>query len=308
MAGANSIQMEKIEKIRGLNVAVVTPMTEEGVINLDVIPQYAGFLINQGIDGVFVNGSSGEGLLLSVEERMAVLERWMEFSDKLNILVHVGHTSYVEARKLASHADKLGVRAISAMGPCFMQPKTMEDFIGYNKIIASAAPNTPFYYYHVPGYCGVNFPMEKFLDQASLEIPTLSGMKFTSQDVWTEFNCVKVQGGRFDILHGHDETLVVGLQLGEYGGIGTSFNVYGKVFKQIIRLYESGDIQAAVDLQYEADKIVRLMCKYDAILGTIKQMLVILGVPVGPARLPNRNLTDAEKADLRTEMSKYFNL
>ena len=100
MAGANSIQMEKIEKIRGLNVAVVTPMTEEGVINLDVIPQYAGFLINQGIDGVFVNGSSGEGLLLSVEERMAVLERWMEFSDKLNILVHVGHTSYVEARKL----------------------------------------------------------------------------------------------------------------------------------------------------------------------------------------------------------------
>lgn len=298
--------MKQIDKIKGLNTAVVTPMTQEGEINLDVIPQYAEFLINQGIDGVFVNGSSGEGLLLSVEERMAVLEKWMAFSDKLNILVHVGHTSYVEAQKLAAHADKLGVRAISAMGPCFMQPRTMEDFIAYNKKIASAAPNTPFYYYHVPGYNGVNFPMDKFLEQASLEIPTLSGMKFTSQDVWEEFNCVKLQDGRFDILHGHDETFVVGLQLGEHSGIGTSFNVYGKKFKQIISLYESGDIQAAVDLQYEADKIVKLMCKYGAILGTIKQMLEIVGVPVGPARLPNRNLTDAEKADLRSEMSKYF--
>ena len=136
--------MKQIEKIKGLNVAVVTPMTQEGVINLNVIPQYAEFLINQGIDGVFVNGSSGEGLLLSIEERMAVLERWMDYSGKLNILVHVGHTSYVEAQKLASHADKLGVRAISAMGPCFMQPKTMADLIEYNKRIASAAPNTPF--------------------------------------------------------------------------------------------------------------------------------------------------------------------
>lgn len=300
--------MRQIEKIKGLNVAVVTPMTQDGAVNLDVIPQYAEFLISQGVDGVFVNGSSGEGLLLSVEERMAVLEKWMPYSGKLNILVHVGHTSYVEAQRLAAHADKLGVRAISAMGPCFMQPKTLEDFIAYNKRIASKAPNTPFYYYHVPGYNGVNFPMDKFLEQASLEIPTLSGMKFTSQDVWEEFNCVKLQDGRFDILHGHDETLVVGLQLGEQGGIGTSFNVYGKVFKQIISLYGAGNVQAAVDLQYEADKIVRLMCKYDTILGTIKQMLVFLGVPVGPARLPNRNLTDAEKADLRSEMSKYFNL
>lgn len=298
--------MKQIEKIKGLNAAVVTPMTQEGDINLDVIPQYAEFLINQGIDGIFVNGSSGEGLLLSVEERMAVLEKWMQFSDRLNILVHVGHTSYVEAQKLAAHAGKLGVRAVSAMGPCFMQPRTMEDFIAFNKKIASAAPNTPFYYYHVPGYNGVNFPMDKFLEQASLEIPTLSGMKFTSQDVWEELNCVRVQDGRFDILHGHDETFVVGLQLGEHSGIGTSFNVYGKKFKQIISLYESGEIQAALDLQYEADKIVKVMCKYGAILGTIKQMLEILGVPVGPARLPNRNLTDVEKADLRSEMAKYF--
>ena len=300
--------MKQFERVKGLNAAVVTPMTTEGMVRLDVIPQYAEFLIHQGVDGVFVNGSSGEGMLLSLEERMAVLEKWMEFSGKLNILVHVGHTSYVEAQKLASHADKLGVRAISAMGPCFMQPKTLEDFIAYNKKIASAAPNTPFYYYHVPGYCGVNFSMDLFLEQASSEIPTLCGMKFTSQDVWEEFNCVKVQGGRFDILHGHDETLVVGLQLGEQGGIGTSFNVCGQVFKQIINLYESGQIQAAVDLQYKADRIVKLMCKYDTILGTIKQMLEILGVPAGPARLPNRNLTDAEKADLRSEMSKYFNL
>ena len=77
--------MRQIEKIKGLNVAVVTPMTQDGAVNLDVIPQYAEFLISQGVDGVFVNGSSGEGLLLSVEERMAVLEKWMPFSGKLNI-------------------------------------------------------------------------------------------------------------------------------------------------------------------------------------------------------------------------------
>ena len=127
-----------IKKLTGLYTAVVTPMYDNGEVNLDAIDQYAEFLISRKLKGVFVNGSTGEGLLLDNQERKAIAERWMKYADKLDILVHVGSTSYKLAADLAAHAQGLGVKAISAMGPCFMQPGNITDLVSFNKKIAVA--------------------------------------------------------------------------------------------------------------------------------------------------------------------------
>ena len=294
-----------MEKITGLNTAVVTPMYDDGTVNYDAIDGYAEFLIAQGLSGIFINGSSGESLLLSTEERKKVLRKWMRYADRLNILVHVGHTSYVEACELARDAGALGVRAISAMGPCFMQPNTLEDLIAFNAKVAASAPDTPYYYYHIPVRSGVNFDMTRFLSQGAERIPNLTGLKYTSQDTFMEFKCIRLEGGRFDILHGHDETFFLGLAMGAQSCIGTSLNVCAPLFSKIVESFGKGDLSGAADWQVRANRVVDLMCRYN-IIATTKEMLALMGVRAGPARLPNGNLTPTQKADVKSGFFELF--
>ncbi len=292
-------------KITGLNTAVVTPMYDDGTVNYDAIDGYAEFLISQGLSGVFVNGSSGESLLLNTEERKKVLRKWIRYADRLNILVHVGHTSYVEACELARDAGTLGVRAISAMGPCFMQPKTLEDLIAFNAKVAASAPDTPYYYYHIPIRSGVNFDMTRFLSQGAELIPNLTGLKYTSLDAFMEFKCIRLEGGRFDILHGKDETYFLGLTMGAQSGIGTSLNVNAPLFQKIVDAFRAGDLTEAANLQEQANRAVELMCRYNTIAG-IKEMLSLCGIHSGPCRLPNGALTPVQKADIKKGFYELF--
>src|SRR5690606_6689009 len=148
-----------------------------------VINYYANYLISKSSNGVFVCGTSGEGLLLPVEERKKLLEAWMPFQDKLKIIAHVSTTNYVESSALAKHAEEIGVDAIGCMGPCYLPPKNPEELVEFNRIIALSAPDTPYYYYHLPLVSGVNIKMNEFLKKAAPRIPNLNGIKFTSPDL-----------------------------------------------------------------------------------------------------------------------------
>ena len=168
------------EKIKGLVAATVTPMKANGEVNLPALDSYVKHLEKQGLAGVFVNGTTGEGLLMTSDERKAVAEAWMAYKDKFKVMVHVGGTSYAAAVDLARHAEKIGADAISAMGPCFLPPSRAEELVAFNKIVAAAAPGTPFYYYHIPGTSHVNVSMLDFLKLGEKEIPTLRGIKYTT--------------------------------------------------------------------------------------------------------------------------------
>ena len=289
-------------RIKGLTAAVVTPMKHDGTVNLDAIPDYAEFLIRRGVDGVFVNGTTGEGMLMDVEERKAVAQKWMDYSDRLNILVHVGSTSYLVSSKLASHAEEIGAKAISAMGPCFLPPQRVDELVAFNRIIAASAPNTPYYYYHIPGTSHVNVDMVEFLEKGSREIPTLSGINYTDFNTAVMLDCIRFADGRFDILHGHDETLIAGLGIGASGCIGTSYNITSPVFRKMISEYSCGHVQEARSLQWEANKTISLMNKRVNVIVGAKAMLEVMGINAGPCRLPVQNMTKAQKQELETEM------
>jgi N-acetylneuraminate lyase len=283
-------------KIKGLIAAVATPMYADGEVNLGAIDNYAEFLIRRGVSGVFVCGTSGEGLLMTSDERKKVAEKWMDYSDRLKVLVHVGSTSYKIASDLASHAESIGVDAISAMGPCFLQPSRAEELVAFNKTIAGKAPNIPYYYYHIPGTSGVHVNMTEFIRLADKEIPNFNGIKFTDFNTFQMQECIDYQGKKYDILHGHDETLVSGLLIGATGAIGTSYNVASPVFLKLLDAFNSGDVENAVSLQAKANIIVKLMCKPSNCIVGVKAMLEFMGIPAGPCRLPQRNLS---KEDMR---------
>lgn len=120
-----------MEQLNGLITARFTPY-KDGTLNLDVIPEYARFLENNDIAGVFVNGTTGESLSLTVEERMALAEAWVQSApEELDVIIHVGHDSLPACEQMAAQAQELGVRAISAMAPTFFKPDLAE-LVNYN--------------------------------------------------------------------------------------------------------------------------------------------------------------------------------
>ena len=268
-------------------VPVFTPMDESGEIDCSKIEKYAGFLKTKNVAGIFVCGSSGEGMLLSCEERKQVTEAWGPYiSDTFKLIVHISAANYKDAQDLAKHAESVGAYAIASMGPVFLQPKTVEDLVGYCSKIASVVPNLPFYYYHIPLRTNVNFKMIDFLKKGEEIIPNLTGVKYTNSNMMDMLQCIKFKSGKFDILHGPDEMFLCGLSIGAKGGIGTTFNFIPHVFHNIIDLFKQGKLAEAAEWQYFVSNTIDVISKYGGGIVAGKAIMGLCGVPCGQCRLP----------------------
>nr|XP_021523717.1 N-acetylneuraminate lyase isoform X2 [Aotus nancymaae] len=197
------------KKLQGLVAATITPMTENGEINLSVIGQYVDYLVKeQGVKNIFVNGTTGEGLSLSVSERRRVAEEWMtKGKDKLDqVVIHVGALSLKESQELAQHAAEIGADGIAVIAPFFLKPWTKDVLINFLKEVAAAAPAVPFYYYHIPALTGVKIRAEELLDGIQDKIPTFQGLKFSDTDLLDFGQCVdQNRQQQFAFLFGVDE-------------------------------------------------------------------------------------------------------
>jgi N-acetylneuraminate lyase len=293
------------EHLTGLIAAPHTPMNADGSLNLQVIERQARSLIENGITGAFVCGTTGEGLSLSNDERRRVAESWKAAAgDKLKILIHAGHHSLVEARDLAEHAERrIAARAIACMGPSYFKPAGIDELVGFCAEVASAAPRTPFYYYHQPANSGVCFPMIDFLKAASTRIPTLAGLKYTHGDMMDFARCLDFEDGRFNVLLGQDENLLAGLALGARGAIGSTYNFAAPLYQTIIRAYEQGDMPAARRDQHRARELVAVLIRYGA-AGAIKAAMKVIGIDCGPCRLPQASLSDAKYTEFRSDLER----
>lgn len=296
-------EKQNMKKIQGLIAAVFTPFTENDQINPDVIPAYAARLKSQGVAGVFVNGSSGEGMLLSIAERKILADKWaLEQEENFKVIVHVGSSSLEISKDLAVHAQSAGVFAIGCMAPNFFSSSDVNVIAAYCKEVALAAPDTLFYYYHLPVVTGAHIKVNHLFKIASSSIPNFAGVKFTYTDFMDMHQCIAFDNGRYDVLHGHDEILVNGLVLGVKGAIGTTFNFIPNVYHQIIAAYNAGKMEEACKYQMESIGVVEVMLKYvNAIVGG-KAMMKISGLDCGPCRLPLRNLQATEINEMKAAL------
>lgn len=292
-----------MKKINGYIAAPFTPMLESGGLNLDLIPEYAEFLIHSGLDGVFVNGSTGEGALLTREERMAVAEKWMEVSrDRLKVIVHTGGANISEQKILASHAEKIGAWAFAAMAPTFLAPARNEEFVAYCKEIASAAPNLPFYYYHIPPLNNFRLPVTNFLEVAAKEIPNLVGVKYTDFNIFEFEQCRKIADGKFEMLWGLDEMFLDGLIYGNIAGVGGTYNHCFGLYKGMKTAFENNDLETAKKLQYKSHQFCEILGKYRGNLAGGKRMMKFIGLDCGPNRLPLQTISDKEEIAMKQDL------
>jgi N-acetylneuraminate lyase len=289
--------------LTGLIAATHTPFHADGSLNLAVIEQQAAHMLANQVTTVFIGGSTGESHSLSLSERQALSRRWSEVSrgTALRVVVHVGSNCLMDAKTLAAQAQQLGAVAISALAPSYFKPRSIEALVTCAADIAAAAPQTPFYFYDIPVLTGVNFSMPDFLAQAQVRIPTLAGIKFTNPDLMAYQLCLRADGGQWDVPFGCDEFLLAALALGATGAVGSSFNFASPIYRRLIAAFERGDMQAARDEQFRSVRLIQLLASY-GYMGAAKEVMRMLGVPVGPARLPNGSLSAEQVAELQGKL------
>jgi N-acetylneuraminate lyase len=242
------------EAFTGLTAAVFTPMHRDGSLWLERIPALVDHLERSGVVGVFVCGSTGEGMSLSREERASVAEAYVDAcSGRLRVTVQVGHDCHAEC-----------------LACC--------------EAVASAARATPFYYYHIPALTGVEIDVSELLRRSRSTIQQFAGVKLSHADLAEAQRCLRTPGG-FEVLYGCDESLLGALTLGVHGAVGSTYNFAAPLYLEMAEAFRAGDIDAARLCQSRATAMI------DAIVQTcgragMKAVMGMIGLDCGPARLP----------------------
>ena len=300
-----------MERIKGLINAPFTPFDAKGEVNLEPIEAYAKMLQKNGLKGVFINGSSGEGYMLTEEERMMVAERWMEVSPKdFKVIVHVGSTCVKQSHKLAVHAQEIGAFGIGAMASPFPKAGRVEELVKYCEEIACGAPNLPFYFYHIPALSGVFLPMLPFLKAVDGRIPNFAGIKYTFESLYEYNQCRQYKDGKFDMLHGQDETILPALAMGgAQGGIGGTTNYNGRELVGIIEAWNNNDLETAREKQNFSQDVINVIVNYRGNIVGGKRIMKLIGLDMGPNRTPFQTMTDEEEASMKKELEAidFFN-
>jgi len=289
-------------RLTGLTAATVTPLHEDGSLRLEHVGPMVDHLLKSGVRGLYVCGSTGEGVSLTNEERMATASAYVEAADgRLPVVVQVGQNCLHSARELAEHAQSIGANSFSAMAPSYFKVNSIETLIDAIEHVAMGAPELPFYYYHIPALTGVDVDMVEFLNLAAKRLPNLVGIKFTTPGLHQFQRCLEFNNGKFDVQWGTDEMLLGALATGATGGVGSTYNIAAPAYIRIIEAFERGDFAEARQWQSRAVNLIQIMASVP-FHSSLREILKLKGLDCGNPRLPLRGLTAAEKETLKDKL------
>jgi len=290
------------EKIEGLIAATFTPMQSNGSLDLKKVEPMVDNLIANGVKGIFVCGSTGEGPSLTTSERKLLSEAFIQaVAKRIRVFVHVGHNSIAEAKDLAAHAQRSGADYISATPPCYFKIKSIEALAGCLAEIALGAPRLPLYYYNIPSLTGANLDMTELLQRAEGSLPTLAGIKYTTPLIHEYQACLNFENNKYDLLYGTDEMLLSALASGAKGFIGSTYNFAAPIYRKLQDAFYSGDLSSAQQWQMKSVRIVQVINKYGG-LRAQKAIMKLIGVDCGPVRLPLLELKPGELEAIEREL------
>lgn len=291
------------KKLKGLIAAAHTPFNADGSVNLDLIAGQAKVLIKQKVTGVYISGTTGEGICCSIEERKAVFDAWVKAAKgKLFLIAHIGALALPDVQELGAYAVKCGMDATSIVPPNFFKPGSVDALVAYLKEALKTSVKLPFYYYHT-SMSGVNFDMQKFLEAADGKIKNLAGIKFNYPDFYMFQRCQRCCGGKYDITWGIDEWFSGAVAIGAESAIGSTYNYAAPVYYKIWEAVKKGDIKKAQAGMKKVCDIVDILVQYGGVAGG-KAMMAVHGLDMGGVRLPNVSLTDEQKADIVARIKK----
>lgn len=265
--------------LKGIISALPTPFNNEQQIDTESLKKLVRFNIEQGMHGLYVGGSTGEAFLQDVTEREKVLETVAEEAGgKLTLIAHVGAISTRDSQLLARAAVKYGFDAISAVTP-FYYPFSFEEHYAHYQAIINEADGLPMVVYNIPALSGVKLSLDQI--NTLVRLPGVQALKQTSGDLF-QMEQIRRQHPELILYNGYDEIFASGVIAGADGGIGSTYNIMGWRYKNILSAIEKGDIQTARLIQTECNKVIDTLIKTGVLAG-IKSLLHFMNVINNPA-------------------------
>jgi N-acetylneuraminate lyase len=290
----------------GVTPALLTPYDSNNKVSEDTLCRLMARYLEIGVNGLYLCGTAGEGVLQTVGERKRIVELAVkETAGKLRIIVHVGAVSTEDAAELAAHAEKVGADAISSIPPFFYRCDTEAIFQHYSAIARRC--RLPFLFYNIPSLTGVTVTPKMMA--RLMDIPTCIGMKFSSNDLYQMRQIIELDSKRLQVVSGHDEVFLPALVMGARAGIGLTPNFMPKLFMEIFACFRAGKLDRAQDAQFLANRIISVVTQYNPIPAT-KEIMRWKGYDCGVARLPLSSLSGEQKRSLRDQLEalEFFNL
>lgn len=288
--------MRDLNKYKGVIPAFYACYDKEGNVSPEGVQALTQYFVEKGVKGLYVNGSSGECIYQSVEDRKMILENVMKAAKgKLTIIAHVACNNTRDSMELARHAQSQGVDAIAAIPPIYF--RLPEHAIAkYWNDISSAAPDTDFVIYNIPQLAGVALTMGLFEEMR--KNPKVIGVKNSSMPVQDIQMFKQAAGEDYIIFNGPDEQFISGLAIGAEGGIGGTYGAMPELFLKLEEYVKSNEMAKARELQYTVNEIIYKLCSAKGnMYGVIKEVLKLNeGLELGGVRAPLPSLADSDMA------------
>lgn len=277
-------------KFTGVMSALVSCIDENENVKEASMRKIMNWHLKEGFSGFYLTGGTGEGAILQKQTRKHIIELAKdEVGDRGKLIAHVGAIDLRTAVELAKHAGEVGVDAISSVPPFFFEYEE-EQIADYYKTLSDAS-GLPVLMYATP-MSGVNITWD-MVDRL-MNIPNMIGLKWTSYDYFTMHRIKELRGGNINVINGPDECLLCGLSMGADAGIGSTYNIAPKLFTQIYNSFKSGDITAAQEAQFKANKLIELLLQFGVVCG-IKDILDMLGFDCGYQVYPQKRFHADER-------------
>lgn len=288
-----------MKEFKGIFTALLTPYHEDYSINYDALGKLIEFNLEKGIRGFYVCGSTGEGLIMSPEERKSIF-RFVSSTvgGRATLIGHVGAISTLEAIDMAKAAEKCGFDAVSAVAP-FYYGFSYDAIKGYYNDIADSV-DIPTVIYNFPASGGFVFTPERAED--ILQNKKFIAIKHTSPDLFM-LERFKHLSREVVVYNGFDEMLVAGLSMGADGGIGSTYNFMPDKILDIYGRFRAGDIAGAQKVQNEVNDIIATLIRYGVFVCE-KEILTQMGIPMGPCRKPFLPISEEGKRAMRRIVEK----
>ena len=292
-----------MKDLKGIYSALLIPFDEKGEVKEEGLRQVIEHNLNVcGVDGLYVNGSSGENFLLNTAQKKQIFKFVKEVvGDRAKLIAQIGSLDLNEAVELAKYATELGYDSLSAVTP-FYYPLSFKEIKDYYETIINATDNSMILYY-IPFLTGVKISLDQFAEL--LDNEKVIGVKYTAAD----FYQLERFRRRFPdklIWSGFDEMLVQAAISGVDGAIGSTYNVNGKTSKKIFELAKEGKVEEAYELQHKANDVIEKVLEL-GLYQTLKEILKVKGIDAGYCKKPMK-VFDPEKLPEVEKLVKDYNL
>lgn len=286
--------MKDLTKYKGVIPAFYACYDENGEISQDRVKSLVQYFIDKGVKGIYVNGSSGECIYQSVEDRKQIIEAVMEVvKGKLTVINHIACNNTKDSIELAKHSESVGVDAIAAIPPIYFKLPEYS-IAAYWNAMSEAASNTDFIIYNIPQLAGV--ALTGSLYATMRQNPRVIGVKNSSMPVQDIQMFVAAGGEDYIVFNGPDEQYLGGRLMGAEAGIGGTYGVMPDLFLKLESLIQERDLDTAKKLQYAINEVIYKMISGKANMYAVAKEVLRLNekLDLGSVRQPLEALAEGD--------------